>query len=351
MWTLYVLWVAVLCWGGLKFFWWWQFGVQLTESPGTETVWEGFYPELYRSGAMKAELAPDAGHYSVLLLGASVLEQTAPRLEQELRRELGERLRFYNLARAAHTSRDSFLKYSHLGNRHFDLVIFYHAINDSRMNRCPDDAFREDYTHVYFYRAFQSRLAAGQMRLTDFVRKDIAEAKPSGSDDQLSKLYSARIKTAGAFRHNLEPIVQATEDCHCPIVLMTFAYHIPPNYTDEAFRAKRLDYEVSALATEVSLWGTPQGVKAAIDAHNQVIREVASRHKNVIFIDQKAMMPTDGRHFIDPCHLTEQGTDLFVRHVMEALRAKGELRLAKGEKRQADGPEESDGRARREPNP
>ena len=82
-----------------------------------------------------------------------------------------------------------------------------------------------------------------------------------------------------------------------------------------------------------------------------MIREVASRHKNVIFIDQKATMPTDGRHFIDPCHLTEQGTDLFVRHVMEALRAKGELRVAKGEQRQADGPEETDGRARREPNP
>ncbi len=349
--TLYVLWVAVLCWGGLKFFWWWKFGIQLTETPGTETVWEGFYPELYRSGAMKAELVPDPGHYSVLLLGASVLEQTAPRLEQQLRRELGDRLRLYNLARAAHTSRDSFLKYSHLGNRHFDLVIFYHAINGSRMNRCPDDVFREDYTHVYFYRAFQSRLAAGQMRLTDFVRSDIAEAKPGGSDDQLSKLYRARIKTAGAFLHNLEPIVQATEDRHCPIVLMSFAYNIPPNYTDEAFRARRLDYEVSVLATEVSLWGTPQGVKAAIDAHNQVIRELASRHKNVIFIDQKAMMPTDGRHFIDPCHLTEQGTDLFVRHVMEALRAKGELRVAKGEQRQADGPEAADGRARREPNP
>ena len=69
---------------------------------------------------------------------------------------------------------------------------------------------------------------------------------------------------------------------------------------------------------------------------NQVIREVASRHKNVIFIDQKATMPADGRHFIDPCHLTAQGIDLFVHQVMEALRAKGELRLATGEKRQAN---------------
>lgn len=132
---------------------------------------------------------------------------------------------------------------------------------------------------------------------------------------------------------------------------MTFAYHIPPNYTDEAFRARRLDYGASVTACEVSLWGTPGGVKAAINAHNQVIREVASRHKNVIFIDQKATMPTDGRHFIDPCHLTPQGTDLFVRHVIDALRTAGELRVANGEQRQAEKPDEADRRAGREPNP
>jgi lysophospholipase L1-like esterase len=336
---VYVLWIGILCWGGLKFFWWWRFGVKVTESPGAETVWNCFYPELDRSGVMTARLAPDDGYYDVLLLGGSVLEQTAPRLEQQLRGELGSRLRLYNLARAAHTSRDSFLKYQHLGSRHFDLVIFYHGINDARMNRCPDDAFREDYTHVSFYRGFQERLAAGRMQLTDFVHNDFAEAKPKETDDQLSKRYSARIKTAVAFRHNLEPIVQTAEDRHCPIVLMTFAYHIPPNYTDEAFRARRLDYGASALAAEVSLWGTPEGVKRAIDAHNQVIRDVASRHKNVIFVDQKATMPADGRHFIDPCHLTNEGTALFVRHVMEALRARGEFAIARGEGRKAAGKE------------
>ncbi len=83
--------------------------------------------------------------------------------------------------------------------------------------------------------------------------------------------------------------------------------------------------------TEISLWGTPEGVKAAMDAHNRVIREVAGRHKNVIFVDQKGTMPADGRHFIDPCHLTDQGIELFVRHVMDALRARGEWRRVIGE--------------------
>jgi hypothetical protein len=325
----YVLWVGLLCWGGLRFFWWWRFDVGVTATPGVETVWQFFYPELYRSGAMHAKLGPDDGSYDVLLLGGSVLEQAAPAFQRALRREFGDRFRLFNLARAAHTSRDSFLKHSHLGNRHFDLVIFYDAINDARMNRCADADFREDYTHFAFYRGFQARLAAGRLDLADLTR-DYAEARPIGTDDAISKLYSGRIKTANAFRHNLEPIVQAAEDRHCPIVLMTFAYHLPPNYSDEAFRAKRLDYGPSLLGTEISLWGTPEGVRAAMDTHNRVIREVAGRHENVIFVDQKATLPADGRHFIDPCHLTEQGNELFVRHVIDALRAKGELQRATG---------------------
>jgi hypothetical protein len=317
---VYLLWVGLLCWGGLKFFWWWQFGVAVTATPGVETVWRFYYPELYLSGAMDAKLAPDDGSYDVLLLGGSVLEQTAPAFERALRRELGDRFRLFNLARAAHTSRDSFLKHSHLGQRHFDLVVFYHAINDARMNRCPDAEFRDDYSHSPFYRAFQARLAAGRLTLTDMASGSLSEAKPHGANDDRSKLYSGRVKTAPAFRQNLEPIVQAAENRHAPIVLMSFAYHLPANYSDEAFRAHRLDYGRSDAATEISLWGTPEGVKAAMDAHNQVIREVAGRHPNVIFVDQKGTLPADGRHFIDPCHLTEQGIELFVRHVMDAVR-------------------------------
>jgi hypothetical protein len=126
--------------------------------------------------------------------------------------------------------------------------------------------------------------------------------------------------------------VQAAESRHCPVVLMTFAYHLPSNYSDEAFRAKRLDYGPSVFGTEISLWGTPPGVRAAMDAHNRVIREVAGRHNNVIFVDQKETLPADGRHFIDPCHLTEQGNELFVRHVIDALRAKGEVQRVIGKR-------------------
>ena len=99
-WRLVALgvWTAVLCWGGAKGFLWWRLGVGMTESPGVEAVWRLHYQELYSSGAMNARLGPDDGSYDVLLLGGSVLEQTAPALEQALRKELDGRVRLFNLA-------------------------------------------------------------------------------------------------------------------------------------------------------------------------------------------------------------------------------------------------------------
>src|SRR5580700_27405 len=98
------LWTVVLCWAGVRFFWWWRLGLRVTENPGVEAVWRLHYEELYSSGAVDARLAPDDGSYDVLLLGGSVLEQTVPALERSLRSELDGRVRLYNLARAAHTS-------------------------------------------------------------------------------------------------------------------------------------------------------------------------------------------------------------------------------------------------------
>lgn len=316
--AVYAIWIGFLCWAGVKFFWWWRFGVTVTETPGPETVWQTFYPELYQSDVLDAKLSADDGYYDVLLLGGSVLEETGPAFERVLRKELGGRFRLFNVAKSAHTSRDSFLKHSRLGPRHFDLVIFYHGINDARMNCCPDNVFRADYSHFGWYCGFQARLAAGRRTLADVVTKSLTEAQTLRPEDGQWKTYGERIKTAGSFRANLEPIVAAAEARGCPIVLMTFAYYIAPNYSDEAYRARKLGYGNGRFMTELGTWGTPKAVKSAIDAHNLVVREVAGQHANVLFVDQKQNMPPDGIHFSDVCHLTERGIDVFVGHVMDA---------------------------------
>jgi hypothetical protein len=316
----YALWLGVLCWGGTKLFWWWQYGVAVTDRPGVDTVWQTFYPEIDASGVLEAKLSPSDGFYDVLLLGGSVLEQTAPVVDSALRAELGNAVRLFNLARAAHTSRDSYLKFTRFGDRHFDLVIFYDGINDARMNCCPDSVFRPDYSHFGWYCVFRQRLEAGGMTVSDIVKKSLAGMHDFPSDFEQWQSYGEKVKTVEPYRKNLEPIIAAAEQRHCPIALMTFAYHIPPGYSDEAFLEKRLDYGPGQYGSTIRTWGTPQGVRAAIDAHNGVIRELAGRYKNVILIDQQAAMPPNGKNFSDACHLTTEGIDVFVRHLMDSIR-------------------------------
>jgi len=314
-----VLWTGFLLWAGIRGFWWWRLGVGVTENPGVESVWRLHYQELYSSGAIDAHLAADDGYYDVMLLGGSVLEQTAPALEKSLREELGGRLRLFNLARSAHTSRDSYFKQRRLADKRFDLVIYYDGINDARMNCCPDDVYREDYRHFTWYDSLETRLAAGTVSVSDILASKLNRGSLSFDIEQ-GRQFSNRVKTARAYRQNLEPLADATDRNHSRLLLMTFAYHLPENYTTDAFRAHQLGYGRGKYEVGIDVWGTPEGVQAAIRAHNDVLRDLAGRHKSVIFLDEEKRMPKSGTCFSDPCHLTGQGIATFAGHVREAVR-------------------------------
>jgi hypothetical protein len=112
-----------------------------------------FYGEL--RGVEDAPVTRDDGRFDVLLLGGSALHPSFGEIETYLGRRLEEALekpvRVYNLARAAHSSRDSLIKYKKLAAKRFDLVVFYHGINEARLNNAPPDLYRDDYTHSSWY--------------------------------------------------------------------------------------------------------------------------------------------------------------------------------------------------------
>jgi len=312
------VWIGLLCWVGVRSFWWWRLGVGVTETPGVEAVWRLHYQELYSSGAVNADLAPDDGYYDVLLLGGSVLEQTVPALEQSLRGELDGRLRLYNLARAAHTSRDSYFKLRRLAGKPFDLVIFYDGINDARMNCCPDDVYRDDYRHFSWYDSLETRLAAGTVSVSDILRSSLNRGTLSFEIAQ-GREFSNRVKTTKAYRQNIESIADAVDHFDGRLLLMTFAYYLPQNYTSNGFRAHQLGYGRGKYDVGVEVWGTPKGVEAAIQAHNGVMHGIAKQHKSVIFLDEEKQMPKSGSYFSDPCHLTERGIAAFAVDVLRAV--------------------------------
>jgi hypothetical protein len=46
---------------------------------------------------------------------------------------------------------------------------------------------------------------------------------------------------------------------------------------------------------------------------------MASKHKNVLFVDQARLMQGSARYFNDPVHLTLLGSHKFVENIVEAL--------------------------------
>jgi hypothetical protein len=319
----------VLLEGSARLYWKVRFGVPLTRP---RTVLNALYPELWEVEWKDRDLVR-SGAPSILLLGGSVLHRRWGNVEQELRERLTATLHrpvaIYNMAAIGHTSRDSYVKYRALAGRRFDLVVFYHGINDARANNAPPEVFRPDYSHYAWYAAvdvldrhrddawlvlpytieFLAIRARERLGLVRYVPMDAPRPEwlPYGRD----------VKSAAAFAANLDGVLEIAHARHEPVLLMTFATWVPPDYSAAAFTARTLDYALHL--SPIEMWGTPENVGAAVARHNEIVRDVAARDGTVRLVDQAQEMPKGGRWFNDVCHLTSAGSRRFVANMLPAV--------------------------------
>jgi hypothetical protein len=294
-----------------------------------EAVYRANYPEIEASGIDAMPPSHSDGRFEVLLLGGSVLHRTCgdigPRLEARLAEKLGRPVRVLNLAHPGRTTRDSLLKYQRLGDRHFDLVLLYHGINDSFVNNCPPGAFRADYGHVPHIAQLQALdhhpefpwLAAPYTVEYAGLRVANRWAVLPGPRHRWMH-YGSDLRTPPAFEANVEAVAAIAASRGDRLLLATYAYHLPPDYSEEAFRAKQLDYDLHACAA--STWGLPENIARAIDAHNEAVRNVGAR-RGLPVIDVNGRMPHSRLCFNDPCHLNAEGCRRFVEMVVEQVEA------------------------------
>lgn len=338
---LYLAYLAILLWLGGRIYLWMAAGVGPTETPDVLAVWEQFYPELGRSyvidelraarDSASAEnvqkshigIQPDsAPPVRVLLLGASVLEQVADDLDRATSEHRGEgerRIEICNLTWASRTTRDSLLKRRLLAERHYDVVVIYHGINDVRMNCCLPGKFRSDYSHCQFYAGLSRCLKAGTINLVDAVRYTMELTIPLGEPDIDMFEYGSLIRTPPAFRANLGEVIQITHDSGGRVILGTFALHLPSNYSCEAFKAGQLDYASGGYGMPVEAWGLPENVRRTVAAHNKVIRELAASDSRIRLVDFENSLERGRVNFNDPCHLTQVGQAEFAKLMVQAL--------------------------------
>jgi len=321
-----------------RLFWRIWYGVSLLK-PGE--ILYAYYPELRTvgdlPGALRAAAERPPAHtdefYDILFLGGSVLHRDWSSVELELREQLahgGRRnVRIFNLAMPAHTSRDSLLKYAALDKARFDLVIFYHAINETRANNIPPDIFQQNYGHYSWYEwvnALAPYHGTAVLALPYTLRYLVLSARQVVMKERYLSTYRVpehwvhhgrEFKSAASFQQNLRAVLDLAAERGDRTLIMTFATYVPENYSFEAFKQKRLDYGLHRAPIE--WWGPREQVLAAVDAHNEIVRRTAAQRPNVVFVDQASLMQGSPRYFNDPCHFTVLGSTRFVENILKVL--------------------------------
>lgn len=271
---------------------------------------------------------PDLGSYRILLLGASSFHPnfgTVGARLAEAYRERGVEAEIDNPSEPALSTRDNFFQFEILANRNYDAVVIYQGINDARANNCPDEVYQDDYSHYAWYddlnTAYRHRaslpflvtpyavdLILHDLRQKLFGRKRYQAIDNAPKDEWVA--FGATLKTPPAFRTNLERILGTARKHGTKVILATFAYSLPEDYSLEAFKAGELDYGLHAYPVE--LWGAPTNVVAAMDAHNQVLRELATEY-DLSLLEADRIIPPGKLHFDDVCHLTDEGSRLLAQ--------------------------------------
>ena len=321
------------CWGvvwlGVRLFWLVGSAVPFSQRP---SAWDHYYPRLRQAGLVAQPATRTDNRFDLLLLGGSVLDPEWGTVEAELQRRLEARLpgrwRLANLGQAGFTSRDSLLQYQHLGEQRqrFDLVLVYDGINDTRLNCCPPELFRDDYTHAIWYRQFTDELARGTPTLSRVAVAGVRSALDRnrlGTPEPELLDFAAVPQTPRCLRANHAALCELAVERGDPLVLLTFAWHIPPDYTLQKFGDDELDYARQGKnRCAAELWGKAEHVAHALRLQNEEIRALAADWRErggttagwpgVRLLDMEEQLPHTGEIFIDPCHLTEQGSAAFV---------------------------------------
>jgi len=270
----------------------------------------------------------------ILILGDSVIASRFSHVDRLLYEQIswpkeGNR-RIWNLAAVAHSSLDSYHKYRYLADKAFDLIVLYHGINETRANNVPPDVWRDDYGHYSWYQDINFFFGHAWLQKQLFVlpyflrhvainvdRKILHRGHyvPTHSPRDHWTEHGGSIKSARSLRNNLDRIIRLAQTKQEKVLLMTFAYYLPGNYTMEEFERNELGYVYSPMRKAVEIWGTAEHVVRGIERHNEVIRDLASQH-DVMFVDQERLLRGHQEYFVDICHLSTAGARRFAEQML-----------------------------------
>ena len=270
----------------------------------------------------------------VLLLGSSTLfnRHLGEQMKTALQQRTDKNVELLDAGIRSHTTRADVLKWQLLAAYEWDYVVFYDGINDLWANHVLPEDFRSDYAHLdpwyrrtvwldnslllrYSYNLASQLIHALNRKTGEILFPDYQFVFP-----KKPFVNAANFASMAAYRANVDALLASIRNTNARPVLLTFAYHLPENYSRQAFMDNTLDYSNpdNYDKRDVFNWGPPEYVRNGLQQQNAIVRELALQHQ-VQLIDVDAQMSHHGAWFGDVCHFNTAGVDVFVNAVAEAL--------------------------------
>ena len=205
-------------------------------------------------------------------------------------------------------------KYACLSRYDFDYVLIYHGINDLWANHIPAAQFASDYSHMDRWHSrnivLDNCLIA--RRVYNWIHRGRISRVPTALTHDLANGAASAV-----FERNIESLIQSIRADGAVPILMTFAWCIPSTYSFHAFNNRRAGYNnpTDYNRCVVEMWGEVDYVKEGLKKHNLAIRGLAEKH-DVLLIDQRSLLGDRPYWFGDVCHLSEEGTERFIEHIV-----------------------------------
>ena len=292
--------------------------------PSPHEIVASLYPSLKPLFAMDEQDQT----FDILLLGGSVLGQVYKPLKEKLEK-LNLPIKVYSASTPGHTSMDSFYKYKFLGNKQFDLVVFYHGINEVRANYIEPNSFKIDYSHFYWYSVlaaldshfehpyivFPFTMHFIYLTLNKIVLNEPGHTREIPRFKYLD--YGEKVNSATTFEYNLKNLVRLTRERGSKFMLMTFASTTPegglPQFSEERYKRIYKFFSARGWCCPIEIWGKPEHTLNGIKIHNDVINKFVKQNQDVIFIDQDKNLSNKHSLFRDVCHFRPEGIQKFIQ--------------------------------------
>jgi lysophospholipase L1-like esterase len=251
-----------------------------------------------------------ANSIRILTLGSSILfnHRITEQLSAKLAKITSHKIELVGGALRAHTSRSDVVKYQYFRRFNFNYVLIYEGLNDLWANNVSAQDYRPDYSHVSAWN--KRNLILDHSLLARYVYNTFIWRQPD------KVLNGANFRADIDFEQNLRKLVRSIKSDHGVPLLMTFAWHLPLDYSKEKFWANQLSYynPTDYDKWEVELWGRPTDVRTGLNRLNKIIRRIAADEK-VLLLDQEKLFWDKSKYFSDISHLNDDGTTQFAENI------------------------------------